>query len=256
MKVFAVTGFTKSGKTTTIEEIIKELRRRNYTVGSVKDIHFEQFKIDKDGTNTHRHKLAGSQLVTARGLHETDILYQDQLDIYKIASFYDHDYLVVEGYDEANIPKIVTGKNTLDLDGKIDNRAFAISGRISAELKQYQGLKAINALTNVTELVDLIEKTAFEILPDFDEKCCGACGFNCRKMCELIIKGEKKRSDCIISDNNISLKINDNNIKMVPFVAKLVKNTVLAVVGELDGYQNNANIKIEIGYDKSNYKQS
>jgi molybdopterin-guanine dinucleotide biosynthesis protein B len=32
MKVFSVIGLSKSGKTTTIENIIKELRRRNYTV--------------------------------------------------------------------------------------------------------------------------------------------------------------------------------------------------------------------------------
>ena len=74
MKVFSVIGLTKSGKTTTIENIIKELRKRNYTVGSVKEIHFEKFKMDVDGTNTHRHKMAGSQLVTdvyKRQMHET-----------------------------------------------------------------------------------------------------------------------------------------------------------------------------------------
>ncbi|MFA7550797.1 MAG: molybdopterin-guanine dinucleotide biosynthesis protein MobB, partial [Sedimentibacter sp.] len=60
MKVFSVIGITKSGKTTTIENIIKELLKRNYTVGSVKEIHFEQFKMDPEGTNTFRHKTAGS----------------------------------------------------------------------------------------------------------------------------------------------------------------------------------------------------
>jgi molybdopterin-guanine dinucleotide biosynthesis protein B len=52
MKVFSVIGLSKSGKTTTIENIIKELRRRNYTVGSVKEIHFEKFKMDIEGTFT------------------------------------------------------------------------------------------------------------------------------------------------------------------------------------------------------------
>ncbi len=53
--------------------------------------------MDTEGTNTHRHKLAGAELITARGLHETDILFQDKLDIYQIASFYDVDYLILEG---------------------------------------------------------------------------------------------------------------------------------------------------------------
>ena len=44
MKVFSVIGLSKSGKTTTIENIIKELRRRNYTVGSVKEIHLKNLR--------------------------------------------------------------------------------------------------------------------------------------------------------------------------------------------------------------------
>ena len=37
-------------------------------MGSVKDIHFEAFAIDTPGTNTYRHRQAGAELVTARGL--------------------------------------------------------------------------------------------------------------------------------------------------------------------------------------------
>ncbi|MEG0019166.1 MAG: molybdopterin-guanine dinucleotide biosynthesis protein MobB, partial [Oscillospiraceae bacterium] len=67
MRIFTVRGITKSGKTTTIEKVISELKKRGYSVGSVKEIHYKQFKIDPEGTNTDRHKKAGSELVTARG---------------------------------------------------------------------------------------------------------------------------------------------------------------------------------------------
>ena len=87
MKVFSVVGITQSGKTTTIENIIKELRGRGYSVGSVKEIHFEEFAIDTEGTNTFRHKEAGSQLVTARGNYETDMLFQEKLHIDRLLSF-------------------------------------------------------------------------------------------------------------------------------------------------------------------------
>ena len=74
MKAIAVNGRSKSGKTTVCETIIKGLRQRGYTVGSVKEIHFEAFSIDPDPrTNTNRHRSEGYQLVTARGLGETDI---------------------------------------------------------------------------------------------------------------------------------------------------------------------------------------
>ena len=95
MKVFSVSGITKSGKTTTIENIIKELVCRGYKVGSIKNIHMENFTMDPDpDTNTNRHKAAGSALVCARGYFETNMLYPGQLPIDKILDFYEKD-----GYD-------------------------------------------------------------------------------------------------------------------------------------------------------------
>ena len=37
--------------------------------------------------------MAGSQLVTARGMYETDILFQEKLDMDEILKFYNHDYV-------------------------------------------------------------------------------------------------------------------------------------------------------------------
>ncbi len=52
MKVLTVTGLSGSGKTTVIENLIKELKRRGYSIGSVKEIHYEAFAIDTPGKNT------------------------------------------------------------------------------------------------------------------------------------------------------------------------------------------------------------
>lgn len=247
MKVFSVVGYTKSGKTTTIEKIILELKKRNYSVGTVKDIHFEQFEMDTEGTNTHRHKLAGAELITARGLHETDILFQDKLDIYQIASFYDVDYLILEGVSDANVPRIVTADKISDLEEKRDDNTFLISGKIADVIDGYKGIEAISAITHVEKIVNLIEEKTFELLPDYDENCCKACGHSCRELCALILKGEKKRQDCVISQSDIKLKINDKEINMVPFVQKILKNAILGVVSELDGYTSGGTITIDVG---------
>ncbi len=248
MKVFSVVGYTKSGKTTTIEKIILELKKRNYSVGTVKDIHFEQFKIDTEGTNTHRHKQAGAELITARGLYETDILFQDRLDIYKIASFYDVDYLILEGVSDANVPRIVTADKISDLEEKLDYSTFLISGKIADEIDVYKGYDAISATKNVEKIVNIIEEKTFELLPDYDENCCKACGYSCRKLCALIQKGEKKRQDCVINhQSDIKLEINGEKIEMVPFVQKILRNAILGVVSELDGYTSGGSITIDMG---------
>ncbi len=160
MKFFSVYGYSKSGKTTTIENLIKELIRRGYTVGSVKDIHFEGFAIDTEGTNTDRHKKAGAELVTARGLYETDILFQRRLNIPEILNFYDQDYVIFEGTSDYSMPRILCSTSIEDIELRINKDVFAISGIISAEIKGYKNLPAINSLTNIEKLTDLVEKNA------------------------------------------------------------------------------------------------
>lgn len=252
MKVLSVIGYTKTGKTTTIEEIIKELKKRNYSVGSVKDIHYEQFKIDVEGTNTFRHKAAGSELVTARGLYETDILFGNKMNIYKLLKFYDFDYVILEGVRDINVPKIITAMTEKDILDRLDYSTYLISGKIADKIEEYKGIKAISGVKEIEKLVDYIEKNTFELLPDYDKKCCSECGYSCREMCEMIIKGEKLRSDCKLNNDNVSLKIDGHEVQMVPFVKKLLRNSVLAVVSELEGYRKNGKIEIQLGcnFDK------
>lgn len=158
MKVISVIGITQSGKTTTIENIIKELRKRGYTVGTVKEIHFESFAMDVEGSNTDRHKKAGAELVTARGKYETNILFQEKLSINKILSFYDQDYVILEGVTDTPVPKILTAHDIGGIEDRLDETVFAISGRISTNISEYKGLPVINSMKDIEGLVDLIEE--------------------------------------------------------------------------------------------------
>jgi molybdopterin-guanine dinucleotide biosynthesis adapter protein len=234
------------GKTTTIENIITELRKRRYSVGSIKEIHFEQFAIDQAGSNTDRHKRAGSQLVSARGYFETDILFDRQLSVDEILRFYDHDYVVMEGVTDTVGPKIITAHSTQEVDERLDGTVFAISGRLADSLSDYKGFPVISAVTHREKLVDLIEEKVFERLPEFPQECCSACGYSCRELSERILAGTSKRDDCVISNGSITLLIDDLDIPMVPFVQRLLYNSVQGVVKELSGYKKNAEITIRI----------
>ncbi|HZK24785.1 MAG TPA: molybdopterin-guanine dinucleotide biosynthesis protein MobB [Oscillospiraceae bacterium] len=246
MKVFSVFGITKSGKTTTIEKIIAELRKRRYSVGSVKEIHFEKFAIDTEGTNTDRHKKAGSQLVTARGMYETDVLLQRQLAVNEILSFYDHDYVLLEGVTDTCAPKIVTAHSTEEVDARLDETVFAISGRLANSMQEYRGLPVINAITETDKLVDLIIEKVFTRLPDVAPECCAACGVSCTELSASILQGTAKREDCVISDGSVTLTIDDQELSIVPFVQKLLYNAVTGVAKELDGYRGNGEIVVRI----------
>jgi molybdopterin-guanine dinucleotide biosynthesis protein B len=246
MKVFSVIGISKSGKTTTIENIIKELVKRNYSVGTVKEIHSHNFKMDLDGTNTDRHKNAGSNLITARGANETDVMFQRKLDLNEILDFYSHDFVILEGVRGTWVPTIVTAHDIQGIEDRINETTFAVSGVISGNLSEYKGIPAINSLSEIQRLVDLIEEKVFERIPDMKDECCKKCGHTCKELSSLILKGENKREDCVLTEQKVIMKINGKEITMVPFVQKILQNSVEAVAGELNGFSENGNIEIII----------
>lgn len=224
MKIITVFGYSGSGKTTTIEEIIKELTGRGYSVGTVKDIHNEEFSMDNEGTNTDRHKKAGATLVAARGLAETDILYQSQLPIQDILKHYNQDYVILEGDSGASAPMIITGKSVQELDEKFKQSegrtVIAVSGVVSTMLQTYKKLPVIDGLTEIVKLVDLIEEKAM----DWDGNPSGVV--------------------------DTVLTINGREIPLLPFIRNMLGNIVIGSVKELKGYKEGAEIVVKIRKQK------
>jgi len=161
MKVFSIIGYTDSGKTSTLLEIIKELVRRGKTVHTVKAIHIDGFSIDTEGKDSWLHREAGASRTAIRSNVETTIMYQKAMTAKELVPFFDADYLILEGFStEKKIPKILCSKNLADLEELIDDTIFAISGVISNEINEFQGIRALNSQKAISELVDLAERKA------------------------------------------------------------------------------------------------
>ena len=165
MKVVTVCGITQSGKTTVVTALIAELRRRGYSVGSVKDIHFDGFAMDTEETNTYKHRQAGSTTVTARGHNETDVMYGSCLPIDEVLRHYHQDYVVLEGVYEVDAPKILTAHETEELDERMTDRVFMVSGRIADRIDEYRGLPAFSPFGGIKRIADLVEKSVPEYVP-------------------------------------------------------------------------------------------
>ncbi|GAB1476101.1 hypothetical protein MASR2M70_09330 [Bacillota bacterium] len=166
MKVFSIFGISDSGKTTTAEAVIAELCSRGYSVGSIKDIHFQEFAMDSEGTDTWRHKAAGAKLVTARGLHETDVLFPSRLSLDKLLSLYEQDFVVLEGANNFLGPAIISARTEEEIEERMRDTVFAIAGVVSALKNEYRGLPVYDARKDVSKLVDLIVKT----VPDWSNQ--------------------------------------------------------------------------------------
>ncbi len=248
MKAFQICGYSKSGKTTLAEKLISHFTKNGYTAASIKDIHDKHFKIDEEGKNTYRHQKAGADPVIARAANETDFLYSRQMDFSEIASRISADWLIVEGYNDFPLPKIICAKDPAEADVFYDRRTFAAAGLFSEKTSEYQGMRVYNPLdkNDIENLAAWIEEKVFPILPYVEPECCGRCGLSCAGMVEAIIQQKKRFEDCIICQSPINLKINGKDTPMVPFVQNILKNCVLGIVKELRGYEKGNTVRITI----------
>jgi molybdopterin-guanine dinucleotide biosynthesis protein B len=101
-RVFGITGWKNSGKTTLTEKLVTELVARGWTVSTVKHAHHD-FDIDKPGADSFRHRQAGATevaIVSGRRwalMHELRDENEPALDDI-LARLSPSDIVLVEGY--------------------------------------------------------------------------------------------------------------------------------------------------------------
>lgn len=103
-----VASCSNSGKTTLIEGIIKELKKSNCIISTIKhDVH--GFDIDKKGKDTYKHRLAGADNVSISSKNRFALIKElkEELSINEIINQnLNSDYIIVEGYKNSNLRKI------------------------------------------------------------------------------------------------------------------------------------------------------
>jgi molybdopterin-guanine dinucleotide biosynthesis protein B len=112
MRVFGVTGWKNSGKTTLVEALVRELTGRGWQVATVKHAHHD-FDIDKEGTDSFRHRQAGAKevaIVSDRRwalMHELGEEGEPTLEDI-LSRLSPADLVLVEGYKRGTHRKIET----------------------------------------------------------------------------------------------------------------------------------------------------
>lgn len=212
MRLLMIKGFSKTGKTTTVTLLTEELRRRGYSVGTIKDIHYEGYRADTPGTDTYKHRESGAYRVTALGLADTSIIMNSRMKAEALLKYYKEDFVILEGDCGIKCPTIITGRTKEDVDSRMCKEAFAVSGIIADELSEYNGLPVINARKEIARMADMVERKTKENEEELD----------------------------------VQLFIDGDEIGMVPFVQKTLKNVVTGAVKALDGYEEGKEIVIRI----------
>ena len=111
MDVHVVSFVAKSGtgKTTLLEKVIAELKRRGHRVGAIKhDAH--RFDIDHPGKDSHRLTAAGADTMLITSPEKLALIkrHQEQPAIEDLLATYcaDLDIVLTEGFKRSSLPKI------------------------------------------------------------------------------------------------------------------------------------------------------
>ena len=229
MKVFAVSGVHHSGKTTTIEHLIRELVSRGYSVGTVKSVHRDKFSIDRAGTNTDRHRTAGATAVAAVSDAETAIMWSGRLDYDEILRFYSTDWVIIEGAHREPYPRIVAAGTEHHIEQRFDGSTFLICGSVAQRLDSWRGVPVMDATTRAKEVVDLLERS----VPEYDRPKEGQAAQR------TLEPGPEERFE-------VEVRVDGEELHLAPFVQDFVSRTVLGMLSSLKGYKPGSEFTIEI----------
>ena len=229
MRVFAVSGVHHSGKTTTIEHLIRELVGRGYSVGTVKSVHRERFSIDRAGTNTDRHRTAGATAVAARSDAQTAIMWSGRLDYEEILRLYDTDWVIIEGAHREAYPRIVAAGTEHHIEQRFDGSTFLICGSVAQRLDSWRGVPVMDATTRAKEVVDLLERS----VPEYDRPKEG------QAVQRTLEPGPEERFE-------VEVRVDGEELHLAPFVQDFVSRTVLGMLSSLKGYKPGSEFTIEI----------
>ncbi len=153
-----VIGKSRAGKTSLLEKLIAELKRRGYRVGTIKHHSHPGFEIDQEGKDSWRHARAGSQHVVIASPDRIASYrsLERELSLDEIARTIDDvDIILTEGYMQAGKPTIQVVREAygLELIGSPEQCfAFATDAQLDVDTPCFD-------LNDSIGLADLVERT-------------------------------------------------------------------------------------------------
>jgi molybdopterin-guanine dinucleotide biosynthesis protein B len=170
LPIVGFVAYSGTGKTTLIEQLIAFLTERSYKVSVIKHTH-HHFDIDKPGKDSYRHREAGASEVLMISdqrwvlMHELRQSPEPTIE-QQLSMLSPCDLVIVEGFKDANIPKIELWR--FDHDECAANPVKANQDNFIQAIAYPGGIDAVNKpdLTRDISVLDLnnIEEMAQQVL--------------------------------------------------------------------------------------------
>jgi molybdopterin-guanine dinucleotide biosynthesis protein B len=165
--VIGVVGGKKSGKTTTIEILTKELTKRGYKIAVAKHIPEPNFTLDTEGKDTWRFVQSGAKTVVAASAGEIATIEKTRagLSLKEILQrCRGSDIVFLEGFrklvaEDRSIHKIVVAESAQYIEEAVEmfTPILAFTGPYLPE-KPHLKIPYIDVLEHGKEIADLVEK--------------------------------------------------------------------------------------------------
>lgn len=162
-RLIAIIGYSDSGKTTLIENLVPELKRRGYRIGTVKHAHHSP-KFDKTGKDSWRHFDAGAETAMIYGetllamvKHRRPSQAASSSDLQDLMKYFDDvDLVIAEGFKSGEFPKIEVyraGDEAPPLCRSLESVVAVVTDAdIAVAVNQFR-------FEQIGELADMIEQT-------------------------------------------------------------------------------------------------
>jgi molybdopterin-guanine dinucleotide biosynthesis protein MobB len=236
-----------------VEGLVSELVKRGLRVATVKHVSRSGFSMDAEGKDTWRHTVAGANPVMLVSDVELTVKIRDGASVTldtltKIAEENGAEVVVVEGHSfvvlkDRRVAKIVCVRSKQEY---AEYKEAAVG-----EVLAYCSIQPVDegVLGTKAGLPLMAEKaTAFveksrkiiSIQRRLGGLDCGKCGrASCWELAEAVYGGEAELGQCLPLGAKSELKatiiVNGAEVPVQPFVAEIVRKTVLAMISTLKG---------------------
>jgi molybdopterin-guanine dinucleotide biosynthesis protein B len=217
----SIVGFKKSGKTTLVLDLAKELTARGRKVGAVK---FTHHGLDANGTDTARF---AEECVSVAGIgpREVSLRWNAARQLQDVLPLLGADIILVEGGKSLTwLPRIVALGTDEDESSLSSGLALASWGSGS--------LPGVRRAESIAELAALVEERGFA-LPGLD---CGGCGrVSCHELAQEIVVGKVSPNACVALRPKLCIRVGGQQLSLNPFIDRLVTATLRGLLTELKG---------------------
>lgn len=235
MKVLQLAGIKKSGKTALCEELILKAVKKGLRCAVIKNIHGELTLTGKN--DGERFLKAGAREVFLRQEGLVNVLKPQAgfMDLIRQSGF-QYDLLFVEGFKSLLLPciwcmkendEVMEKENILGYFTLAEKRSSIIPSR---KLPLFSGLRE-ETVENLWTLI--------VALPPFPAGLdCGLCGKDCVTLYAEMMKNPSCFCPVQKEEKDVDVSINGKTLALMPFVRKLLRETVKGFLGELKGYED------------------